>query len=121
EFACFLGISVGEQLHRPLEVGEENGDLLALAFESRLGSEDLLGEVLGGVALGGAEPGSGREAFWGECSRMSAPRTELCCRRQRSAAFGADTPERRCAFLAELRALLIFVPALRALHQRPQD
>jgi len=43
KLACFLGISVGEQLHRPLEVCEENGDLLALAFESRLGSEDLLG------------------------------------------------------------------------------
>jgi hypothetical protein len=63
ELAGLLGISVGEQLHRALEVGEENRDLLALAFESRLGSEDLLGEVLGGIALGGAEPGNGRGAF----------------------------------------------------------
>ena len=69
----------------------------------------------------GAEPGSGREDIRGECSRMSAPRTELCCRRQWSTAFGAGTPERRCAFLAELRALLIFAAALRALHQRPRD
>jgi hypothetical protein len=44
-----LGIAVGEQLHRALEVGEEHGDLLALALERGLGGEDLLGQVLGGV------------------------------------------------------------------------
>ena len=33
ELARLLGIAVGEQLHRALEVGEEHGDLLALAFE----------------------------------------------------------------------------------------
>ena len=38
--------------HRALEVGEEHGDLLALAFEGALGGEDLLGKVLGGVGLG---------------------------------------------------------------------
>jgi hypothetical protein len=31
--SCFLRIPVGEQLHRAFEVGEENGHLLALAFE----------------------------------------------------------------------------------------
>ena len=41
-----LGVAVGEQLHGPLEVGEEHGDLLPLAFESALRGEDLLGEVL---------------------------------------------------------------------------
>src|SRR5262249_35773717 len=51
---------------------------------------------------------------------MSALRTELCCRRQRSAAFGAGTPERRCAFLAELRSDLILVLALRTLHGQPE-
>ena len=50
ELARLLGIAVGEQLHRALEVGEEDGDLLALALEGGLGGEDLLGEVLGGVA-----------------------------------------------------------------------
>ena len=48
------GIAVGEQLHRALEIGEEHGDLLALAFEGALRGEDLLGEVLGGVGLGRA-------------------------------------------------------------------
>ena len=51
ELAGLLGIAVGEQLHRALEVGEEDGDLLALALEGALGGEDLLGEVLRGVAL----------------------------------------------------------------------
>ena len=31
-----LGIAVGEQLHRALQVGEEYGDLLALAFQGGL-------------------------------------------------------------------------------------
>ena len=52
ELARLLGVAVGEQLHRALEVGEEHGDLLALAFEGGLGGEDLLGEVLGGVGVG---------------------------------------------------------------------
>jgi plasmid stabilization system protein ParE len=43
----FLGITIGQQLHRALEVGKEDGDLLALAFEGRFRVEDLLGEVLG--------------------------------------------------------------------------
>jgi hypothetical protein len=52
ELARLLRITVGEQLHRALEVGEEDGDLLALAFQSGLGGEDFLGQVLGGVMLG---------------------------------------------------------------------
>ena len=33
ELARLLGVAVGQELHRALEVGEEHGDLLALAFE----------------------------------------------------------------------------------------
>ena len=51
ERARLLGIAVGEQLHRALEVGEEDRDLLALAFERAPGGEDLLGEVLRRVAV----------------------------------------------------------------------
>ena len=40
DLARFLGVAIGEQLHRPLEVGEQHGDLLALAFERRLRVED---------------------------------------------------------------------------------
>jgi hypothetical protein len=55
EFPRLLGVTVGEQLHRALEVGEEDRDLLALALESGLGGEDLLGEVPGRVGLGRGE------------------------------------------------------------------
>ena len=55
ELARLLGIAVGEQLHRALEVGEEHRHLLALAFEGGLRGEDLLGEMLGGVGLRGVE------------------------------------------------------------------
>ena len=51
----FLGVAVGQELHRALEVGEQHGDLLALAFEGGLRGQDLLGEVLRGVALRCAE------------------------------------------------------------------
>ena len=52
DLARLLGIAVGEQLHRALEVGEEHRDLLALALQRGLRGEDLLGEVLGRVGLG---------------------------------------------------------------------
>jgi hypothetical protein len=39
----------------PFEVSEQHRDLLALTFQGALGSQDLLGEVLGRVGLGGAE------------------------------------------------------------------
>jgi len=38
-------------IHRTLQVGEENGHLLSLAFERGLGGQYLLGEVLGGVGI----------------------------------------------------------------------
>ena len=55
EFARFLGITIGEQLHGALQIGEEHGDLLALAFEGRLGGEDPLGQVPRSVRPGSAE------------------------------------------------------------------
>jgi hypothetical protein len=48
----FLWVAVGEQLHRAFEVGEEDGDLVALALQGRLGGEDLLGEIPRRVAVG---------------------------------------------------------------------
>jgi len=51
ELPGFLGVAVGQQLHRSLEVGEEDRDLFALAFEGALGGENLLGEVLRGIGL----------------------------------------------------------------------
>ena len=46
-----LGVTVGEQLHGALQVGEEDGDLFPFAFEGGLRRENLLGEVPGDVGL----------------------------------------------------------------------
>ena len=43
ELARLLRVTVGEELHRALEVCEQNRNLLALAFEGGLGGEDFLG------------------------------------------------------------------------------
>jgi hypothetical protein len=58
---CF-GIDLLGEIQRSLHVGEEDGHLLALAFQGALGGEDLLGEVLGGVVAGRAHRG-GRGAL----------------------------------------------------------
>jgi hypothetical protein len=72
ELSGFLGVAVGEQFHGPLEVGEEHRDLFALAFESALGGEDFLGEVLRGVGLRRSETSlTGRFPFDG-CSTLIA-------------------------------------------------
>jgi len=47
----FFGITVSEQLHGALDIGEQDRDLLPLALEGGLGGEDPLGEMFGGVGL----------------------------------------------------------------------
>jgi hypothetical protein len=59
EFPRLLGIPVGEKFHRALEVREQHGHVLAFAFESIPGSQDLLGEVLWSVGIRGGKPRSG--------------------------------------------------------------
>jgi hypothetical protein len=62
--ARLLGITIGEQLHRALQIREEHGDLFPLTFQSGLGGEDLLREVLRRIRLRrrGANDGyTGRE------------------------------------------------------------
>jgi hypothetical protein len=51
DLARILGIAVGQELHRALDVGKEDGYLLALALEGGFGREDLLGQVFRGVGL----------------------------------------------------------------------
>jgi hypothetical protein len=50
--ARFLGIAVGQQLHRALDVGEEDRDLLAFAGQGFPGGQDPLGQMPGRVRLG---------------------------------------------------------------------
>src|SRR6266496_3104281 len=44
-----LRVELGGQFRRSPDVGEQDGDLLALAFEGAAGGEDLLGEVFRSV------------------------------------------------------------------------
>jgi hypothetical protein len=46
-----LGIEPFRQSAEPHDIGEEHGDLLALAFQRGLRRQDLLGEVFGGIAV----------------------------------------------------------------------
>jgi hypothetical protein len=43
ELPGLLGVAVRQQLHRALEIGEDDRHLLALTFEGALGDQDLLG------------------------------------------------------------------------------
>jgi hypothetical protein len=111
-----LGIPVGKQLHRALQIGEENRHLLALALQRALGDADLLGEALGGVGLWGVESRSRRRRDrWPR--RMATLGTKPRRRRQWPAARGARPGQRCGAGLAELRADLILVLTPRTLHR----
>ena len=45
EVAGLLRVAVGQQLHQGLQVGEQDGDLLALACQGGAGRENLFGQV----------------------------------------------------------------------------
>ena len=45
----FLRVAVGQQLHGALEISEQDGDLLALAFQARTGLQDFFGQMGGGI------------------------------------------------------------------------
>ena len=111
ELARLLGIAVGEQLHRALQVGEEDRDLLALALQGGLGGEDLLGEVLGGVAIGRARR-SRRTA-----QRLTAAVTEAARGWIHLPARGADRLQPTATPIAESRAGGVLLRALGAEHQ----
>jgi hypothetical protein len=51
ELPRLLGVPVGQQFHRSLEVSEQYSNLLALAFQGTLGSQYLLREMLRSVRL----------------------------------------------------------------------
>src|SRR4030095_17013687 len=116
KLARLFWIAVGEQLHRALEIREEDSDLLAFALEGALGGQDLLGEVLWGVGLGRPESLSGRRS--GQASRPRALGAKLRRRRKLPTASGAHSGQRRGAFLAELRARLVLVLTPGTLHYR---
>ena len=107
-----LGIAVGEQLHGALEVGEEDRDLLAFAFEGLLRREDLLCEVLRRVGGRRGEGGARRSRE----ESVPALVTELCSSREIVPTGRARGREESAALEAELRARRVLLPALRAPH-----
>jgi hypothetical protein len=106
-----LRVAVGEQLHRTLQIGEDHGHLLALAFKGGLRSQDPLREVLRGVGLGRGDA-RGRHLAGG----VGALRAELGSRCERGAAVGTGAGQWRGALFAELRARAILVMAPHTLH-----
>src|SRR5437660_11062870 len=66
-----LGIDALGELHRARDVGEEDGDRLALALERALGGEDLLDEVARRV---GARLGGGRRHRQACAAAVAEPR-----------------------------------------------
>jgi hypothetical protein len=73
----FLRITVGQQLHRTLDVSKKNRDVFALTFERAFGSENLLGEVLGRIG-----------------SRRDEARLRNCTAAYRIGALGAELRSR---------------------------
>jgi hypothetical protein len=106
DLARLLGVAVGEQLHRALEIGEEHSDLLALAFKCSLGRQDFLGQVLGRVAVGRPR----RRARSGG-NGMSTRMAELGGSREGRPAVRAGPDQRGRALFAETRPLWVVVLA----------
>jgi hypothetical protein len=112
ELPGFFGITVGEELHGALEVGEEHRHLLALAFQRALRGEDSLGEVLGGVGLRRPET-----RFGGLGERCRALSAELVARWVGRAARWADRRKRRRTLATEFHASEVLGIAVGAPHR----
>ena len=110
----FLGIAIGEQLHRSFEVGEEHGDLLALALEGGARGQDLVGEMLGRVALRRGVSLDGRRD-----RGRAAGAAEPLVRKHLRAAVGAREREFAPALLAEPNALTVLGLTPRTRHRTP--
>ena len=75
ELPRLLGIAVGQQFHRALQVGKQHRDLFALAFQGTAGRQNLLGQIGGRVGqrgLGLHQHGSGV----GVCNRHCVTRPD---------------------------------------------
>ena len=113
ELPRFLGVTVGEQFHRALEVGKQHGDLLALAFQGAAGGEDLLSEVGGRIGFRSREARrrGGRRVDW-----LPALEAKFCARRQRRAALGAQQHQADTTLQTKLRLGWVLLLALWTLH-----
>ena len=104
----------GEARH----VDEEHCDLFALAFQGRLGSEDLLGEVFEGVGLGRAK--AVLTSGW-STDRLAALETKLRSRRKLCAALATPVSEPRPALETEFRLWRVLLLAPGTRHAEPPE
>ena len=116
QLAGVFGVAVSQQLHGGLQVSEEDGDLLSLALEDGLGREDPLGEVLGDIRLGRAEP---RLNGAGCCrQRPATAPAELLAALVQEATRGASGSEGQPALTTEAASLTVLCVAARTDYQR---
>src|SRR5207245_2167110 len=104
-----LGVELLGEVHRAFHVGEEDGHLLALAFERAAGAEDLLGQVLRGVRRGRFLGQSRRRGL-----RSAAAPAELLARLDCRSARGTGSAEAAPALRAETPVVAVLVAAGRA-------
>src|SRR5262249_45441374 len=111
ELTRLLGIAVREQFHRALQIREQDGDLLSLAFQGALRGEDLFGDMSRGVRLMADEaaPRLGAE-------RDATGPAELLAWRDRGATARAGCLEADATLLAETRVRIVFSLASGTLH-----
>ena len=108
-----LGISIREELHRALQVGEQDGHVLALALQRALGRANTLGEMHRRVRGRGGEarPGVGWAA-----DRGGALWAKLGGDGQFALALRATPGQRGGALRAEFGPRRRLLVAARALH-----
>ena len=111
--ARLFRIAVRQELQRALEIGEEDGHLLALALEGALRGEDALGEVPGRVRFG---RGEARPAGGIRVHRPTALPAEVHALGERGAARAAREREPRAALGAEAPRGGRVVLAARTVH-----
>jgi len=107
----FFGIAVGQELHRALEIREEDRHLLPFTFERALGGEDPLGEVLGGIGIRREEAGG---SGWFQRSRTLS--AEFVAGRIGRPARRTDGLERGRALPAEAHARRVLCLAPKTSH-----
>jgi len=119
DLARFFRVAVGEELHRAFEVGKEDRDLLALAFERALGREDPVCEVFRCVRARGNELGGFMSGRCSECQRLTTFLTELVVGRIGSSALLADAGKLATTFGAEFGVPGNVLLAPRTVHASP--
>src|SRR5204863_9988734 len=118
ELPGLLGVAVGEQLHGVLQVGEEHGHLLSLAFEGGLRREDALREVRGRIRIRSSKA---RRSASLSRDRLRAFEAELRSRRKLRSAVGASKRELSGTFQAKLRLRRVLVLAPRTFQAGPPN